>query len=136
MNNNCCRNRCDFTGIAIVASLIIGIIAAFLTFSATITLTSAFLWVTLGIGVVYLAVALVSFALMGGVGGCNCLCRILTVLLIAILGTILFSLILLGVAFGAASTLGAIFSGGLIFFLFLIFTTTANLINCLADCEN
>ena len=64
----CCRVSCSV--FAVVASLIIGIITAFLRITAVISLTPAFLWVLLGISVVYLAVTLIaasfiSLAFMG-----------------------------------------------------------------------
>ena len=92
-----CRTGC--TVIAVVASLIIGIIAAFLRITATITLTPAFLWVLLGIAVVYLAVTLISAALFRNVC-CDNLCGIITTLLAGILGTILLSIVLLAIEFG------------------------------------
>ena len=101
----------------------------------TITLTPAFLWVLLGIAVVYLAVALLTSASL-------CICRRrdctntpLTLILVGILGTILTSIILLGVTFPATSVLGAIIAGALLLFFFLFITSTACLIKCLADTD-
>ena len=58
MSTSCrsCKPGCVF--IAIVVSLIVGIITAFLRITGAITLTPAFLWVILGISVSYLAVIL------------------------------------------------------------------------------
>ena len=51
---NCnCRFNC--TLFAIISAAVLGVVAAFLQFSGVITVTTAFLWVALGIGVVYLA---------------------------------------------------------------------------------
>ena len=137
-NQNCgcncvCRPNC--TILAVLASIIIGIIAAFLTFSATITLTPAFLWVVFGIAVVYLAVILVTSALARGPTLRLCLCPSLTLLLIGILGAALTSLILLGITFAATSVVGAIISGLVLAFLSLILTTLACIIRCIAGCE-
>lgn len=130
-----CKISCPL--IAIVASIIIGIITAFLQINAVITVTPAFLWVVLGIAVVYLAILLVvSAALDGPDVRIGCFCPILSTLLIGILGAILFSIILLGVAFAATSIIGAIFTGALLAFLSLLITSTVCLIKCLARCDN
>lgn len=130
-----CRISCPL--LSVVTSIIIGIIAAFLQISAVITITPAFLWVVLGIAVVYLAVLLVVTATLEGPDvRIGCLCPILSTLLIGILGAILFSIILLGVAFAATSIIGAIFTGALLAFLSLLITSTVCLIKCLAICDN
>ena len=130
-----CRISCPL--LSVVASIIIGIIAAFLQISAVITVTPAFLWVVLGIAVVYLAVLLVVTATLEGPDvRIGCLCPILSTLLIGILGAILFSIILLGVAFAATSIIGAIFTGALLAFLSLLITSTVCLIKCLARCDS
>ena len=130
-----CRISCPL--LSVVASIIIGIIAAFLQISAVITITPAFLWVVLGIAVVYLAVLLVVTATLEGPDvRISCLCPILSTLLIGILGAILFSIILLGVAFAATSIIGAIFTGALLAFLSLLITSTVCLIKCLARCDS
>lgn len=126
-----CRTGC--TVIAVVASLIIGIIAAFLRITATITLTPAFLWVLLGIAVVYLAVTLISAALFHNVC-CDNLCGIITTLLAGILGTILLSIVLLAIEFVATSIIGAILTGALLFFFFLTITSTGCLVQCFFNC--
>ena len=134
-NLNCsCKTEC--TGLAVIASIIIGVITAFLTFTATITITPAFLWVTLGISVVYLAVTLLATTLLRRFGVRDCVCRILPTLLTGILGTALASLILLGVEFAATSIVGAIIAGILLLFLTLTLTTTACLAKCIAGCPD
>ena len=119
---------------AVVASLIIGIVTAFLRITAAITLTPAFLWTTLGIAVVYLAVSLLSSSLCRR-EGCNDLCSIVTVLLAAILTTVLLSVILLAIEFVATSIIGAILTGALLFSLFLTLTSTACLVRCFLNCN-
>ena len=134
-NYNCsCGSRWECTAIAVVASIIIGIITAFLSFSAVITVTPAFLWVLLGIAVVYLAVTLISAAEIRRAGIRGCVCRILPFVLTGILGTILTALILLGVSFAATSILGAVITGLLLAFFSLIITTVACLVKCVSGC--
>lgn len=130
-NQNCCfRFNCTFW--AIVVSIAIGVVTAFLTIMGMIALTSAFLWTTLGIAVVYLAVALASVPLNEGSAPC---CTALTTLLVGILGLALFSIVLLAISFPATSVLGAILAGVLLFFLFLTLTATACYIRCKANCN-
>ncbi len=137
MMNNCnCSCRCDCTAISVVASIIIGIITGFLTVSGIITLTPAFLWVTLGIAVVYLGIAALSAAATNGFGVRGCICTALTALIIGILGTILLSLVLLGVSFAATSVIGAIFAGLLLAFFSLLITSVACLVKLLSGCDN
>ena len=129
MTNCNCRYNC--IDLAIVASIIIGIIAAALSVTGVIALTPAFLWVVGGIAVVYLAVVLV-IAAFRGFCGCR---QILSVLLVGILGTILTSVILLAISFAVTSIIGTIIVGLLIIFASLIFTATACLAKCLSGCS-
>ena len=129
---SCCRPGC--TVIAVAVSLIIGVITAFLRITAAITLTPAFLWVLLGIAVVYLAVVLVAGALSRN-ECCEGLCSIITSLLAGILGTILLSIVLLAIEFVATSVIGAILAGALLFFFFFMITSTACLVRCFYNCE-
>lgn len=131
---NCnCRYNC--TGLGIIASIILGVITAFLTFTATITVTPAFLWVLLGVGVVGLALLLIYSALLRRSTARGCICSILPTVLTGILGTILTAVILLGVTFAATSILGAIITGALIFFFSLIVTSLSCLVLCTAGCS-
>ena len=133
--SNCnCGLRWSCVGVAIVASIIIGIITAFLTFAAVITVTPAFLWVVLGIAVVYLAITLVTSVAIRNSGIRDCVCNILPILLIAILGVILVSIILLGVAFAATSVIGAIVTGLLLTFFSLVVSLVACLVRCVVGC--
>ena len=129
----CCKTNC--TVLAVVSSLVIGIITAFLRITATITLTPAFLWVLLGIAVVYLAVTLLAGSIFGK-ECCEGLCSIITALLAGILGTVLLSIILLAIEFVATSVIGAIFTGALLFFFFLAITSTACLVSCFFNCND
>lgn len=131
---NCgCRRDCAL--LAAVVSVIVGVVAAFLQITAVITLTPAFLWVALGIAVVYLAVLLVSTALARRAENRPCLCGNLETVLAGILGTILFAVVLLAVGITATSVISAILVGLLAAFVTLIFTGTACLVRCLAACE-
>ena len=136
MSKNYCDCKCGCVAISAVSSFIIGIIAAALTFTATITITPAFLWVAFGISVVYLATVLLTSAFIRSSGIRGCICNTLPALLTGILGTALSSLILLGVGFAATSILGAIIAGILLFFLSLTLTTTACLVKCTLGCTD
>jgi len=131
-----CGKRQECSSIALIASLIIGIIAAFLQITAVITLTPVFSIVALGIAIVYLAVTLLATSLSGNIAEYNGCCTPLNAVLIGILGTILFSVILLAITFAATSVIGAIVVGALFFFFSLMITTTACLAKCLANCGN
>ena len=130
-----CGCALSCTARALVSSALVGITAAFLQITGTITVTAAFLWAALGIAVVYLGLALVSAALSGTHGRGCCFCGAVNTLLAAILGTILFSLVLLAVGITATGVVSAILVGLLLFFLALVFTATACLVRCLTDCE-
>ena len=129
----CCDCRSNCTGIAVIASVIIGIITAFLQITAVITVTTVFLWVVLGIAVVYLALGLLTSSIPGKRK--KCVCERLRAQLTGILGTVLTSIILLGVAFAATSVLGAIIAGLLMFFFSLMITSTACLVKCKENCD-
>lgn len=118
---------------AFVASLVIGIVTAFLRITAVITLTPVFLWVVFGIAVGYLAVLTLAVFLTRNAGDCAGTGSPLTAVLAGILGTVLLSVVLLAITFVATSVVGAILTGGLLFFFSLTITATACLIRCLAD---
>lgn len=130
--NDCtCRNNC--TTIALIVSIAVGIITAFLRITAAITITPAFLWVVFGIAVVYLAILLVTVA---SVNCCEnkspcCIRSIISVLLGAIIATILFAVVLLAIEFPATSVLGAVLAGLLLLSFFLVLTETACLVRCI-----
>lgn len=131
---NCgCRRDCNL--IAVIASLIIGIVTAFLQITAVITVTPAFLWVALGIAVGYLGVLLVTAALSQRAQCKPCLSSSLAVVLAGILGTILFATTLLAVGIIATSVVSAILVGLLAAFLTLTFAGSACLVRCFTDCE-
>lgn len=132
---NCnCKFNC--VGLAVIASIIVGIVTAMLRITAVITVTPAFLWVLFGIAVVYLAVLLIVSAVFRGYGGRSCVCMNLPAILAGILGTILTAVILLAITFEATSIIGAIITGALLFFFSLILTATACLVKCIAGCSD
>ncbi len=120
-----CKNTC--TSIAVVASLIIGVVAAFLRVMAVITVTPAFLWVAFGIAVVYLAILLAD-ALFAPADAAACTAQTVNAVLAGIVGTVLLSVVLLAIPFAATSIVGAILTGVLLFFFSLIITATACLV--------
>ncbi len=130
--NNCgCGPRCTCTLAAIVASAILGVLTAFLQITGVITITTVFLWVVLGVAVVYLGgLALVRQSQEV----CGCLCTALNTLLAGILGSIALALILLAVGITATSITSAILVGLLLFFFSLTFTSLACLIRCRQSC--
>ncbi len=133
MSTSCrsCRPGCTF--IAVVVSLIVGIVTAFLRITGTITLAPAFLQVLLAIAVAYLGLTLISGAIYRD-GCCEGLCSIITALLSGVVGTILLAIVLLNIEFAIASVIGAIITGALLFFFFLTVTSTACLVRCFFNC--
>lgn len=127
-----CRNEC--IGISVLASIVIGIITAFLTFSATITVGNAFLWVALGIAVLFLALAFLVSGFIRYSGIRSCICRSLSLLITGIAGSILTALILLAIEFAATSIIGAIITGLLLLSFSLIITSVICIIRCATDC--
>lgn len=132
--NCCCRRDCTLW--AVIASLVLGIIGAFLQITGVITVTPIFLIVALGIAVVYLAVLLVLAVLTRRADRRPCLCDPLNAVLAGILGTILLSVVLLAVGITATSIVSAILIGLLTAAVTLTFAGTACLIKCLADCND
>ncbi len=128
--NCCCKRSCGL--IAVVVSAIVGVVAAFLQISGTITVTPVFLWAAAGVAVVYLGV-LVASAARGECRGC--LCPSLNAVLAGILGTVLFSLVLLAVGIVATSVLSAVLVGLVVAALALALTGSACLVRCLSGCE-
>lgn len=132
-NCNCnCRFSCTLA--AVIASIIVGIVTAFLHVTGTVTATPAFLWALLGTAAVYLGVTLIAAALRPQQKPDCCLCPAVKATLAGILGTILFSIVLLGVGVVATSILSAILAGVLLFFFSLAVTGTACLVRCLFSC--
>lgn len=132
MNITNCGCQIGCTAKAFVASVIIGVLAAFFRFAALITVTPAFLWVLFGIAVGYLGIILLSSFRDFEQNGC---CQILNQFLAGILGTILTAVVLLGITFAATSIIGAIITGLLLFFFSLLITNAACLAACRLNCN-
>lgn len=133
-NTNCsCTTTCS--ALSIVASVIIGIITAFLAFTATINICPVFLWTLFVVSIVWLALFVITTA-RGSSKFKACICRHINKLIVGILGTILVSVILLTICFCHAWVLVAILKGLLFFFFSLTVTSTACIIKCAADCDD
>lgn len=130
-----CNNRFDCSVLAVTSSIIIGITTAILRFTGIITVPAAFLWVTFGIAVVYLALTLLATVTARAYRINGCVCGVLPLLLIGILVTLLTAVVLLAIPFAATSVLGALITGALLAAFTLIFATTACFIKCLANCD-
>ncbi len=131
-----CNNRVNCTFLAIAVSVIIGIVAGILTFTGVIAIGTTFLWVTFGVALLYLAALLVSVINNNTSGVRRCVCENSGVITLSILGTLLASVILLGVAFAATSVLGAIVAGALLAFFALLVGSAVCLIRCISNCDD
>ncbi len=131
-----CETKLNCTGIAIITSLILGIIAAFLQITAVIAIPSILLGSAIIIALVFLLVILIAVSLTQTAVSCRTLCSALSVLLLGILGSILLATILLTIDIAATSVIGAILVGLLVFSFSLFILTTACLIKCIARCDN
>ena len=131
---NCnCKCRCPLA--AIVLAVVLGVVAAFLQITGTITATPAFLWTLFGIGVVYLGALVAVTVVSRRADANNCLCPTLSTVLAGIVGTILFATVLLGVGIVATSIVSAVLVGILAGFFFLMIAATACLVRYLANCS-
>ncbi len=131
-----CETKLNCTGIAIITSLILGIIAAFLQITAVIAIPPILLGSAIIIALVFLLVILVAVSLTQTSVSCRTLCSVLSFLLFGILGSILFAAILLIIDIAATSVIGAILVGLLVFSFSLFILTTACLVKCIANCND
>lgn len=131
--NHCCKPSC--TLLALILSAIAGVLTAFFQITGTAVLTIPIVWAVLALAVVYLGVLPLTVARADRPESCGCLCRVLTTLLSAILGTILLGSILLATGIVATSVVNAILVGLLMFFLTLTLAETACLVRCLSRCS-
>ena len=130
-----CSCRWSCAAVAVVISVILGVIAAFLQFAGVLAVAATLVGVVFAVAVGYLAVLLVAVALLRRRETERCLCGSVRTVLTGILGTVLFSAILLVVDVAATSVIGAILVGLLVLFLALLLTGTACLIQCITGCE-
>lgn len=130
-----CGCRWSCAAVAVVISVILGVIAAFLQFAGVIAVAATLLGVVFAVAVGYLAVLLVAVALLRRRETERCLCGSVRTVLAGILGTVLFSSVLLVVDVAATSVIGAILVGLLVLFFALLLTGTACLVQCITSCE-
>ena len=128
MSNESCRCRFECFGLSLIISIAVGVLAAVFRYIAIITVTPAFLWVLFGIAIGYLGITLATSGRYS-----PCVCRNLPSFLVGILGTILTSIILLGITFAATSVIGAIITGALLFFFTFTLINAVCIINCGCD---
>lgn len=128
-----CNLRCFLT--ALIASLLVGVVGAVLRFTAAVTVTPAFLWVLFGVSVGLLALLFLTAVFSRYRDVRLCLCNSTRALLVGLLGTILTSVILLGIPFAATSVIGAVITGALLFFFSFALSTVACIIRCVTDCD-
>ena len=124
------------TGLSIVAAVILGIVTAFLQISAVAAVVPVYLWAAIGIAAALLLATLISTAISQRGASCPCLYTALSAQLGGILGTILFSFVLLLVDIAAASVLGALLAGVQVFFFALAVAATACVVKCQVNCKN
>ncbi len=129
-----CECKRDCLLFSAIASIIIGIIVAFLRITGVITVTPVLLIVAFGIAVLFLLATLVATALWGRVNCRSCVYTAVSAVLVGVLGALLLSVVLLVIPFAATSVVGAIITGALAAFLAYIFTATACAVKCFAKC--
>lgn len=132
MTNCNCRPQCSLIGLIVAVG--IGILGAILRYTAIVTVTPAFLWVLFGIAIVVLASAPITVAVVRMGGRESCICSSLGGILAGTLGTILTSVLLLGITFAATSAVGAVIFGLLAGFFALTLASIACLAICIAKC--
>ena len=122
-----CKNKCECTLFAVIASLVIGIVAVFLNFSSTLVITQTLLWAFFGASIVFLLIGLLASFGICKSDNRECLCTAVNEFLLGILATVLFSVILLTVDIAAAGLLASILVG----ILFGVFTLTLTSAACI-----
>ena len=127
------KRSCACTLYSIFSSVIFGIVAVILRLCGLVAFQPAFLWVLLIVSLVYLTVLIAAPAYGNHLRECKC--TILNTLLAGILGTVVFSGLLLGLGCIKWTVLSAVLGGLLIAFFSLMVTNTACFVKCLAFCE-
>jgi len=133
MTNCSCKTDCSV--LSVVSGITVAIVAAILRYTAIVTVTPAFLWVLFGIAVVFLGLTPGAAALIRSCGSRGCACSALRGILWGTLGTILTSVLLLGIGFVATSVVGAVIFGLLAGFFTLAATSVACLAKCISGCD-
>ena len=126
MNICGCRTKCDCTLLAVIASVIVGIAAAFLSFSATLAVPAFVYWIFFGVALILLAFTLFTAPFVCRNKENFCLCSSLTAFLVSVIGTVLLSLVLLLVDI-SAGLLASLLAG----LLFGFFTLTIASVTCI-----
>ena len=124
-----CNFRCSCLLFAVIASVILGVVAAFLQITGAIAVTPAFLWVVLGVAIGYLGILLAT----AGEGDAGC-CAAVSATLAGSLGAALFAVVLLAVGVTAGSVVSAILVGLLVLFASLTVAGTACFVRCVTGC--
>lgn len=134
MTNCNYKTKMDCGLLSIAAGVLVGIVVAILSFTAIITVSTAFFWVALGVAAVYLAVLLIASSRVRPVRDC-CVCNAVSKIITGVVLTILAGIILLAVTLAATSVIRAILIGILAGGLTLIIASVICLIKCLTDCD-
>lgn len=129
------KRRSACTLCSVLSSVIFGVVAAILRFRGLIAFTPAFFWVLLGASLMILAVLIAVAACGKHCRACKWKGRILNTLLAGILGTVLFSVLLLGIGYIKSTGLSAVLGGVLIAFFSLTVINTACLVKYLSLCK-
>ena len=130
-----CNCRCNCALTAIFASVVVGVIAAFLQITGVITVAPVFLWVIFGIAVAYLAGLLLVARRCGCDSLRECECDALNTALVGVLGTVAVSLVLLATGIVATSVVSAILVGLAVGSFALLLTATVCLVRSLFGCS-
>lgn len=129
-----CKTKCDCTFFSVIVSVIVGIIVAFLNVSGTIAVPQVVLWVFFGVALAALAAAFVAGALQRR-EHTGCFCSSLTTLLVGVLGTVLFSLVLILADIATGGIFGSLITGLLFAAFTLIITSVGCLTKSLFGCK-
>lgn len=131
---NCFCKR-DCTAWAVIISIVVGILAAFLQITAVIDLPIAAFIGVLGVAIAFLAILLIVSALTRRSEPVSCLCSAVSAALLGALGSAATAIVLLAIPFAATSILGAIIVGLFAASFTLLLTATACLVRCLTGCN-
>ena len=133
-----CNCKASCTGLGVLASLAVGVVTLILTITGRIAISALFAQVGFVVAFVFL---LLTFLVALYLSDCNikkdcCVCRGLSALHLGVFGTVISSLVLLGIEFAATSFVGAFVYGVFAFFFVLIVTSAICLTRCLACCDD
>ena len=135
MTNGCCTCRRDCTLWALIISVILGIVVAFLQVTAVIVLPVTVPMGAFALAVVYLATVLVVSALLRCQADRCCLCSGVYGVLAGALLTALAAVVLMVVPLAADSIATAVVVGILAGAISLTLTATVCLVRCLTGCN-